>query len=346
MIVVYTKTGATNLLDKHKGCALSIGVFDGVHIGHRRLIEIMKREADKMNLPASVLTFYPHPYNVIKGKNADKKLLICSLEERINRVLMLGVEYVIVVLFTRAFSRLSYRDFFFVFLKDMLDTKQITVGQNFSFGRGACGDVATLEELASHYNIAVKSVSLDEEPGYLNKTVDCEGSTATVRKNTEKNSKPGIISSSLIRKYIATGKVDIVPKFLGYYYSLDGVIVEGFGRGKNMGFPTLNLALTCDSIMPLDGIYVGYVDINGAEKLKAVIFIGEDMVFKTNKRSIEAHIIDTRFDGDQMMRYKKAKFTFLKFIRTNRGFAFIDSLKATIKSDVEYGKDFFRSFCK
>jgi riboflavin kinase/FMN adenylyltransferase len=248
----------------------------------------------------------------------------------VERLLLLGVEYVFMLNFTEAISKLSYKEFFSIYLDKLLSVEGICIGKNFKFGKDARGDIKSLNELAVSHKILIKTVPLIQIDPLKNQDI-------------EEEKKERVLSSTLIRESVALGKFEGIKEFLSCDYSLSGVIVEGLSHGKQIGFPTLNLALTYDALVPLDGIYLGYVQLSDSPKLEALIFVGEDLVFETNKRSIEAHIIDERFNIKEKLVYVNANFYFLKYMRDNKSFAFLQSLQKAIMEDVAIGKALFRN---
>ncbi|MBC2855703.1 MAG: bifunctional riboflavin kinase/FAD synthetase [Cetobacterium sp.] len=283
---------------------VAIGAFDGIHIGHRQLIELAVLKAKQNGGKSIVFTFANHPLETIDVAKAPK--LINSKEEKIHILASLGVDYLIMQPFTREFSGMEPEAFVENILKDKLNAKEIFVGFNFSFGKGGKATTKDLEKISKNHGIKVNEI----EPVMIGGQV---------------------VSSTMIRDLITRGELETTNMFLGAPFLIIGEVVHGRKLGRQMGFPTANLKIL-NKIYPPFGIYGGKVLVEN-EKVErdAVINIGKNPTLKPGEQSIEVHILD--FDGD--LYGKKIYVRVLKFLREQKKFQSMEELKYTINSDVE-----------
>ena len=243
---------------------VAIGNFDGVHNGHRELLA--EAQALAPGLPLVVLTFWPHPMSVVRPDGAPK--LLSSLQRRIELLRAAGAHEVRVVHFTRDVSRWSPQDFVEKVI-DPLHPRILVVGENFHFGYRASGTVETLRQLGrGHFRVeAVPLLHVDGE-------------------NT---------CSSLIRKAVREGDMELARRQLGRPFRLCGVVVMGDQRGRQLGFPTANLGMSDDLEVPADGVYAGWLirlDVPGAERWPAAISVGTNPTFDGEERRVESYVLD------------------------------------------------------
>ncbi|MGL5950888.1 MAG: bifunctional riboflavin kinase/FAD synthetase [Cetobacterium sp.] len=289
--------------EKFENIYVAIGAFDGIHMGHRELISRAVKKAREKNGKAVVFTFLNHPLEVTDSIKAPK--LISSLEEKVHIIKSLGVDYLILQPFTKEFSNMVPEEFVKKVLKNILNTKEVYVGFNFSFGKGGKGTVENLKSFGEKLNIEINVI----EPVKM---------------------KEQIISSTFIREMLAIGNLDIANRCLGQPFLIIGEVVHGRKLGRTMGFPTANLKIL-NKIYPPFGIYGGRVKIEGEERSwNAVINIGKNPTLKPDERSIEVHILD--FDRD--IYGKKICVSLMEFLREEKKFNSMDELKETIKNDV------------
>ncbi|MGL4977579.1 MAG: bifunctional riboflavin kinase/FAD synthetase [Cetobacterium sp.] len=289
--------------EKFENIYVAIGAFDGIHMGHRELISRAVKKAREKNGKAVVFTFLNHPLEVTDSIKAPK--LISSLEEKVHIIKSLGVDYLILQPFTKEFSNMVPEEFVKKVLKNILNTKEVYVGFNFSFGKGGKGTVENLKNFGKKLNIEINVI----EPVKM---------------------KEQIISSTFIREMLAIGNLDIANRCLGQPFLIIGEVVHGRKLGRIMGFPTANLKIL-NKIYPPFGIYGGRVKIEGEEKSwNAVINIGKNPTLKPDERSIEVHILD--FDRDIYGR--RICVSLMEFLREEKKFNSMDELKETIKNDV------------
>jgi len=249
---------------------VTIGVFDGVHRGHRVLIGRAAASAAELSLPLVVVTFDPRPDEVIRPGSHPP--LLCTPRFRAELLGKLGADAVCVLPFSVEFSRLAAEEFVRIVLVDGLHAAAVVVGENFRFGHKAAGDVALLAELGEKYDFAARGVPLFTDAGV-------------------------IVSSSSIRALLAAGDVAGAARDLGRPHRVEGVVVRGHRRGRALGFPTANAEPPPFTAIPADGVYAGWLaalDLTGAEaeRWPAAISVGTNPTFDGAERSVEAHALD------------------------------------------------------
>ncbi len=295
--------------NEEKICA--IGNFDGFHKGHLKILNFLKKEAENSNLKSAVITFDPHPKEVLKGEKLCK---IIPLETKIEFLKSIGIDYLITIPFNKEFSNLDKKDFLRL-LKDKLNCKKIVVGEDWRFGKNKEGDVSFAKEFGKKLGINVEVVSLEKN----------------------KNEK---ISSSEIRTFLKEGKIEYVNKLIGRVYCITGSVVSGNKIGSKIGFPTINIKVD-ENLCLRTGVYVGYIEING-KKYKAVINWGRRPTVDGKNKVLEVHIIDD-FDDKEVLEYKKPKVYFLHYIRDEQKFENTYQLKEQIKKDILYSLKYFEN---
>ncbi len=287
---------------------LTVGSFDGIHLGHRKLMEITKEAASKFNSVSVVLTFHPHPLKVLKP---DRKVhLITTFEKKTELIREIGIDYLIYITFTTEFSRMNPEDFVKEIIYKKLKPLRIIVGHDFGFGSGKTGNTSLLEKLGVELNfdlIVVSPVKLEEE----------------------------VVSSTVIRKLVLLGDVSKVSKFLGRYYSVHGIVIKGSKRGKIIGFPTANI-IPEEELFPKDGVYVSIVKID-RKTYNAVTNIGDNPTFPDEIRRIESYIFG--FNGN--LYGKETEVFFIERLRDEIKFGSVDALKEKIAEDVKSAASIF-----
>jgi riboflavin kinase/FMN adenylyltransferase len=248
---------------------LTVGVFDGVHRGHQAIIGPMVKGAHQSGDPAAVLTFDPHPA-IVLGHRAELKCLTTPIE-RAELLGSLGVDFVITLEFTRAIADTSAGEFM-ARLKQRLGLKELWAGYDFALGKDREGNASRLTELGQQlgYQLRVVEAIADES---------------------------GVISSTTIRKLVATGDVAEAARLLGRYYRVSGPVIHADGRGRRIGVPTANLEAPEGKVIPGKGIYACWAQL-GQERYMAAVNIGTNPTFTPDKQtaSVEAYLLD--FDGD------------------------------------------------
>lgn len=248
---------------------LTIGVFDGVHRGHRVIVGRAVETAQRLGLPPVAVTFDPHPTEVVRPGTHPP--LLCTVDQRIDLLGLLGVEAVCVLPFTREFAALSPEQFAETVLARRLHAAQVVVGENFRFGNRAAGDTQTLAELGATLGFEVDAVPLVAGTG-------------------------GVWSSTYTRALIAAGDVEAAAQSLGRPHRLEGVVVHGDKRGRELGFPTANLATTAHAAIPADGIYASWLVrhpyTSREHRMPAALSIGTNPQFDGAVRKVEAYVLD------------------------------------------------------
>jgi len=294
-----------NIKKNHKNSVIAIGNFDGLHLGHRKVLKEAYQKAKRNNLKFGVVTFEPAP-TMFFNKNI-KNHRINSVEQKIYYLKKIKLDFLILINFNQSFSNISAEDFIKKILVNKLKCKYIFISQNFKFGKKRLGNVNTLKSF---------------EKIYLYKTI--------ITSSYQKKNKT--ISSSLIRKIISTGKVQEARKLLGRPWSVKGEVVKGQQRGRKIGFPTCNIKLNSYTLPKL-GVYSVRVE-NKNFKKKGIANIGYRPTFNGKSLLLEVNIF-----GIKINLYKKIlKVSFIKFIRTEKKFKNINELKRQIKKDITSAK--------
>lgn len=294
---------------------LTVGTFDGVHCGHRAIINRLIAVAKVKNARSVVVTFDPHPREIINA-GTDKIKLLSTLEERALVLNDLGVDLMIVIPFTRDFSLLSSREFVEDILLKKIGISGFIIGYDHQFGRNREGSIKLVREIGERHGFDVEVIEAQE----------IEDVT---------------VSSTLIRKTLEDwGDVTRVRGYLGRSYQLSGLVIHGDKRGRTIGYPTANLRITdVRKIIPLKGVYAVEVMIeNDLKRYRGMMNIGYRPTFDGERKiSIEVHILD--FDRD--IYGNRLTLDFIERIRDERAFSGIEELKKQLSSDKESTLDIF-----
>lgn len=282
-------------------CVVAIGNFDGVHQGHRRVLELAQADSD---LPLTVITFWPHPIEVLRPERAPK--LLTDLESRIALLREAGAHQVRVVPFDRSVAALSPAEFVETFVMP-LNPARVVVGANFRFGAGARGDVRVLTELGEQHGFEV----IPSELLMIHDDISC---------------------STRIRELIVAGDVAEAALHLGRPVSFEGVVVVGDQRGRELGFPTANLTVSDDVAVPADGVYAGWFSVEGGEPMGAAISVGSNPTFDGTQRRVESYVIDE--EGLELYG-SHVKVDFVTQLRGQIKFTGIDDLITQMERDVQ-----------
>lgn len=282
---------------------LTLGNFDGVHLGHKSIFQMLKDRATKHGGTSIVFTFVPHPLSVIAPERAPK--LLTTYKDKIKLIESSGIDVIICTHFTKDFAKISAEDFVREILCKTLHVREVFIGSNYLFGKSRKGSPELLKKIGRECGF---DVTIVEEIKIDNVT----------------------LSSSQIRRLIAKGKVDEASRFLGRRYSVEGIVVEGAKRGKSLlNVPTANL-LTANELLPKDGVYAVTVEIDG-KTYGGATNIGYNPTFTDKKFSFETHVLD--FNGKLLG--KTLRVNFVKRIRDEQKFAGIDELKAQMNKDID-----------
>jgi riboflavin kinase/FMN adenylyltransferase len=291
------------------GSVVTMGNFDGIHLGHQTLIRKTVEDSKEQGYPSTVLTFEPHPLKVLAPERAP--LLILSYDDKMALIQSFGVDIVIAQSFDREFASIAADDFVRRLLVDRLKVRKLWVGRDLRFGQSRRGEVNDLVRLAPDGGFQV---------GVLDPIL-LQGAR---------------ISSSRIRQLIQEGRVDEVRPMMGRYHFVSGRVVTGHHRGRDLGFPTANISSPTE-VIPLDGIYASLIQIKNQQWL-SVSNIGVNPTFGDGPRTIESFVLD--FDSD--IYGEPVKLSFVKRIREERKFVMVKDLVAQMHEDVDHAKAIFK----
>ncbi|MFW6126207.1 MAG: bifunctional riboflavin kinase/FAD synthetase [Chloroflexota bacterium] len=283
--------------------ALTIGVFDGVHLGHEFLVGKLKERASAEGLASVVVTFRQHPRRVLSSRSGLTYLT--SLEERVRLLESLGVDHVVTLSFTPELAALSARDFVEL-LRKHLRMRALVIGPDFTLGHDREGNTARLEALGEELGFSVEVVAPIVQGGQ-------------------------VVSSTAIRSALSEGDMGKVSRLLGRRFILAGEVVKGDRRGKNLGFPTANLAPDPEQALPPDGVYVTRAFLHESWR-QAVTNIGVRPTFGEGKRIVEVHILDL---SQQDLYGEHLTIELVQRLRGETRFASADELVAQMRRDVE-----------
>jgi riboflavin kinase/FMN adenylyltransferase len=293
---------------------VTIGVFDGVHRGHQEVIGSAVKQARDLGLQSVVLTFDPHPAEVVRP--GSHPAVLTEPGRQAELIEALGVDALCVVPFTPDFSRLPPEAFVHDVLVEHLHAAQVVVGENFRFGHRAAGDVALLERLGHRFGFTVTVPRLVDS---------VDGTTSAMLASRS----DVVVSSTYIRACVAAGDVAAAAGALGRPHRLEGVVVRGDGRGRELGFPTANLLHGRYAAVPADGIYAAWCEHRG-DRHMAAISIGTNPTFSGRERRVEAYLLD--FGGD--LYGERIALEFVAHLREQRAYDAIEPLVAQINEDV------------
>jgi riboflavin kinase / FMN adenylyltransferase len=319
--IIETDAGFNNLKKVKDGCVLTIGNFDGVHLGHQEIISTAKKLADQKNTELVLMTFEPHPVTILYPEKAPGVLTPMPLKKHLLN--QFGVDCMIILRSSYRILNLSPEAFVEEFLTKSSRPSVLVEGEDFNFGYGRSGSVETLKELGEKFGfelivVAGKQISLTDE------------------KNTR-------VSSTLVRHLLHKGKVKDAAQALGRYYRLSGQTTPGKGKGRQLGFPTANIE-PINRIIPAEGVYAGYVEITDTEELlcqsesriPAAFSIGRAKTFiSDHPLLIEAHILEKETEN---LYGKYLAMDFVDFIRHQQKFESTEQLSAQIAKDCKKAK--------
>lgn len=301
---VHRNTGALPLIPN---AVVTIGTFDGVHEGHKQIINQLKDEARQVNGQTVLITFHPHPRKVLAG-NAKPIQLINTLDEKIELLAGQGLDHLVIVPFTKEFSNLSADEYINDFLIGKFHPHTVIIGYDHRFGHDRAGDYRLMEKYAEQLQFRLKEI-----PGYVIDSLT--------------------VSSTRIREAIRSGNIQAARELLGYDFFFEGTVVEGNRLGRTLDYPTANLALNEEEkLVPGDGIYATYAKAPGTDGLlKGMMSIGIRPTIGDNKRMIEVNLFD--FDEDI---YGKTLRVYVKaYMRPEVKFDGLEALKEQLHKDKE-----------
>jgi riboflavin kinase / FMN adenylyltransferase len=288
----------------HGPSVVTVGMFDGVHRGHRALLDRVAAEAAARGLPAGAVTFDRHPLEVLRPD--ARPPLLTTLDRKVALLGAAGMDFVLVLPFTEELSQVTAEAFAGEVLLDGVGARAIVVGENFRFGHKAAGDPALLAELGRRRGVDVVAVPLHADGGEA-------------------------VSSTRIRAELASGDVRAAAAALGRAYAVEGIVVPGDGRGgRQLGVPTANLDVPGDLALPANGVYAGHLTEEPGSPRPAAISVGVNPQFHTTGLRVEAHVLD--FDGDLLGAHVSVSFAHR--LRDEAAFPSVDALVAQIHQDI------------
>lgn len=287
-----------------EGSVLTLGVYDGVHLGHKKIISEVSSEAAKRGMPSAAVTFNPHPSHILPGESAG---LITDERQKLELLAECGLDLCVILNFTEEFSRKTAEDFVRDIIAGFMKAESVIVGFNHVFGAGRRGNARMLADMGEKHGFSLKLV----------KPVKINGET---------------VSSSKIRGLIAEGRLEKANIFLGRSFSISGRVIKGDGKGRTLGFPTANIETPPGMVSPAPGVYAGRCFTAGEER-PAVFYMGEKPTFGPPSRrpSMEIHIIG--FSGN--LYGKEIRFSFTKRLRGDMKFTDAEALRRKIENDVK-----------
>ena len=291
-------------------CVVTIGIFDGVHQGHQRIIGRAVELARERGVPCVVLTFDPHPIEIIRPGSHPP--LLTGPRHKAELLEALGVDVMCVLPFTPEFRRLTADEFVHEVLVERLHVSGVVIGENFRYGAEGAGDVGTLTAAGRRFGFTVEGLTL-------------EGSADTT------------YSSTYIRSLVDAGDVEEAARVLGREHQVEGLVVRGDQRGRAIGYPTANLSLIPWSAVPADGIYAGRL-LRGKEELPAAISIGTNPTFAGRERRVEAFVLDFAED----IYGERVALAFTTRLRDTVRFDTVEALVEQMDRDVERTRELLR----
>ncbi len=294
---------------------VTIGTFDGVHLGHRKILNRLKETSKEENGESVVITFWPHPRKVLQG--ADSLKLLLTLEEKIEMIASCGIDHLLLIPFTKEFSATTSEDFIQKILIDKIGTKKLVIGYDHKFGKNREGSFEYLKENASRIGFQVEEIP---------------------REDIEHNA----ISSTAIREALSKNNVSKATTLLGRPYSVKGKVVEGTKLGRELGYPTANIEVEDpEKILPADGIYTVFVKEAG-KLYGGMLSLGFNPTVEGKGRSMEVHI----FDFNKNIYGETVEVAFLEFLRFEAKFPNLEALINQLKEDEKQSRTILENYHK
>ncbi|NOZ13387.1 MAG: bifunctional riboflavin kinase/FAD synthetase [Acidobacteria bacterium] len=288
------------------GAVVTIGNFDGIHVGHQRILKRGRQVATGMGVPLVVISFKPHPGKILNPQHGPE--IIKTDRQKRELLRQQGVDYYFVIRFTPEFSRMEPEKFLNILLVETLGARYVLVGAGFAFGRKRSGDVKLISRFGKNHGIEVEPVPhvmLDGE----------------------------VVSSSSIRSFLKNGKVRKANRFLGRYYYMEGIVIHGEQLGRKLGFPTANI-ISENELTPLLGVYASVTGVEG-KQYESITNIGLKPTFGGKKVIVETHL----FDFDMDIYGEEIFVAFVEFIRPEMKFDSVQNLIQAIERDCMLAKE-------
>lgn len=298
--------------DNQTPSVVTIGTFDGVHIGHKKIIERLIESAEKNGLESVILTFFPHPRMVLQ-QDSDIKL-INTIDERIQILEKTGLSSLIIHPFTKEFSRLSAEEYVQQMLVDRLNVRHVIIGYDHRFGRNRNSNITDLASYGIQNNFTVEEISKQDIDDVA-------------------------VSSTKIREALSQGNIIKANKYLGYEYMLTGKVVKGKELGRKLNYPTANLDIEEEyKLIPRNGVYIVKSDIDNRTYF-GMMNIGTNPTVNGTKQTIEAHFFDASFN----LYGKKIQIQMLKRIRNEKKFSSLEHLQDAMQQDEDFSRNYINS---
>lgn len=297
-----------------ENAVLTVGTFDGLHLGHQFIVEKLKNRAEFLNAQTTLVTFNPHPQIVLKSPDKPDLKILTTVDEKIEILRTFDIDRLLVIEFTHEFSKTTPVEFVKKVLYETVGFKEMVTGHDHAFGKDRQGDFETLKKLAQELEFSVTELGpfkIEED----------------------------LVSSTKIRTLLLGGDIKSANKLLGRNYFVNGKIVGGEGRGRDLNFPTANIELDSrDKLIPGDGVYAVYAFL-GSKKVAGMMNIGVRPTFVSGARVMEVNL----FDFHETIYGKKMKIEFVERIRDEKKFAGPDELVAQLKKDQEKSLNILRN---
>tara|TARA_B100001094_G_C18192430_1_gene808217 strand:+ start:2316 stop:3251 length:936 start_codon:yes stop_codon:yes gene_type:complete len=303
--------GIHNIRSHHHGCVLSIGNFDGVHLGHAEVLRNLVAQAQKYNLPSVVMTFEPQPQEFFAPSQSPTRLSL--LRDKLCLMRKLGVDYLLCIYFTEKFSHYTGNDFIEHLLVEQLGVRYLVVGDDFKYGRNRQGDFAQLQQAGQQYDFVVERTSSFIYQGER-------------------------VSSSLIRQCLAEGNLEQARSYLGRNVVLSGRVQHGKKMGRKLGFPTANIALKRKK-SPVQGVFAARLRYPGQDWINGVANVGYRPTIHGKHCLLEVHL----FDFEQDIYGYAVEVELVKKLRDEQAFTSVHDLKNQITCDAEQARALFQS---
>jgi len=294
---------------------IALGNFDGLHLGHKAVINKTIEIAKNNSLPSAVMTFEPHPVQIFRPDTPP--LRITPFRRKVHLVKELGIDFLFPVRFNNSFAKITATDFIEKILVKYLGVQHVVIGYDFIFGHKRSGNALLLKKFSKKHGFGLTQLKAE--------------------RPEDKNSKD-VFSSTIIRNLLKEGKINEAREMLGHDFIIEGRVIKGDDRGKNLGFHTANIKLK-DYLRPAFGVYIAEVQTFDGKWHQAILNIGNRPTFKKTDELLEVHI----FDMNENLYGQKLCVKFLKYIRPEIKFANPEELKKQIAEDIKKTKDYFNN---